>query len=299
MKTRHPHRAEVSSSEFKIRWFALIALFSVSQATHAQEAATDTLILQTLRENHAELMPLLQRQIEAAEKQASDVSKQLNRMGDPATVRLNADALEMIKEDMLQSANVLKTKQQKREVYESLTGAEVFDDDADGLLEAIGSTVTLDDGSEAERDPEKYKLEAAFMTQIKEYKEIREQAIEQQKRLSTELAMIMEELETAQDFATVQKLNATISVINSQIDDWNQKVIMARADVDMVEKEFQSTSRLISLGKSEENEMKSKAKEEASAAKTATFPGFGTAPKKLPWGRKGSEGNPGTGSVDP
>lgn len=297
MKTRHPHRAEAPSSEFKIRWFALIALFSVSQATHAQEAATDTLILQTLRENHAELMPLLQRQIEAAEKQASDVSNLLNRMGDPGAV--NLESIANIKDEVMNSANVLKTKQEKREVYESLTGAEVFDDDANGMLEAIGAKVTLEDGTEQDRDAEKYKLEAALMTEIKEYKEVREQAIEQQKMLSKELVTVMEELETAKDFATVQKLNATISIINGKIDDWNQKVIMARADVDMVRQEYESTARVVAKGKREQTEMQTKADREASAASKATFPGFGIVPKKLPWGRKGSDGNPGTAPTDP
>lgn len=285
-------------SKFGIRIFPFLAALLAPAAIPAQDAS-NAAIIEVLMKNHSELMPLLQRQLEEAEKQASDLEKQLQRMGDPAAVELNAEALEMIREDVRQSANVLKTKQEKREVYESLTGAEVFDEDANGMLEAIGEKVTLEDGTEKDRDAEQYKLEAALMVEIKEYKEVREQAIEQQKRLAEELAAVMEELETAQDFATVQKLNATISVINGQIDDWNQKVMMARTDVDMVRQEFESTARVVAKGKREEKEMQSKAERDASASGAATFPGLGAAPKKLPWGKKGSAGNPGAGTSAP
>lgn len=277
------------NSKFEIRIFPFLAALLAPAAIHAQDAAGDAAIIEVLMKNHSELMPMLQKQLEEAEKQASNLEKQLQRMGDPSAV--NPEAIAMIKQDVKRSAGVLKTMQEKRQVYESLTGAEVFDADADGLLEAIGSTYKNEDGVEVERDPERYKLEAAFMTQIKEYKQIREQAIEQQKLLAEELAIVMEELEAAQDFATVQKLNATINVINSQIDDWNQKVMMARADVDMVEKEYQSTARVVNEGRNEQSgigkpavmstdEIKSKI-EGLNFGKSSTG--------RLPWGRKGGQ----------
>ncbi|HRK16573.1 MAG TPA: hypothetical protein PK490_20000 [Prosthecobacter sp.] len=297
MKTRHQRQAEIRNSKYETWFIPVIAILLAPAALHAQAEAGDAAIIEVLMKNHSELMPMLQKQLEEAERQASKLEQQLERMGDPGAV--NPESIAMIKDDVKRSASVLMTKQEKREMYDSLTGAEVFDDDANGMLEAIGAKVTLEDGSEQDRDAEKYKLEAALMAEIKQYKEVREQAIEQQKMLSDELVTVMEELEAAKDFATVQKLNATISIINGKIDDWNQKVIMARADVDMVRQEYESTARVVAKGKREETEMQSKADRDASAASKATFPGFGIAPKKLPWGRKGSDGNPGTGSVAP
>jgi hypothetical protein len=70
---------------------------------------------------------------------------------------------------------------------------------------------------------------------------------------------------------------------------------MARADVDMVEKEFQSTARVVTEGKREENTLKkgvpSTAADGADAAtrteamrKSLQIPGG-----RLPWGRKGTD----------
>ncbi|MEZ5386767.1 MAG: hypothetical protein R3F13_14740 [Prosthecobacter sp.] len=225
--------------------------------------------------------------LDEASQQNTKLQTSLDRMGDPSAI--NLPAIQMIKDDILSSASALKTKQEKRDLNAALTGSEVFEDDANGLLTPIGSTYTKEDGTVVDRDPEKYKLEAAFMAEIKEYKEVREKAIEQQKLLSDELANVMQDLNDAQDFSSVQKYNSMISALNGQIEDWNQKVLMARADVDMAEKEYQNTARVVNKGKQEEAGSGSGLTPAEIQAKIQELSFGKSSTGRMPWGRKGSQ----------
>ncbi len=273
-----------------------------SAFSQGASAVIDQALIDLTRGNHNSVMALLQKQLEEAEKQATSIQTQLDRMGDPRDV--TPPAVSMAKEDILRSVAALKTQDEQREVMTGLTGAEVFDDDAFGLMDPIGDKVTLEDGSEVDRDPEKYKLEAGLRVHLNEYYAIRDEAIEKQQALGEELGNVLEELETAEDFATVQKLGAMVTVLQGQIDQWNQKVAIAHDDVVMAEKEFQSTARVVTQGSREAALLQTAANQQSavggSGSTGGTTPGFTTQSgtgKTLPWGRKGTEGNPGSGGT--
>lgn len=235
----------------------------------------------------SDLSATLTQLLDQANQQNTRLQTSLDRMGDPSA--MNLPSIQTIKDDIISSASVLKTKQEKRDLNASLTGSEVFDDDANGLLTPIGSSFTKDDGTVVERDPEKYKLEAAFMAEIKEYKEIREKAIEQQKIISAELSEVMQDLNDAQDFASVQKYNAMITALNGEIENWNQKVLMARADVDMAEKEYQNTARVVNKGKQEQAGSGTGLTPAEIQAKMGELNFGKSSTGRMPWGRKGNQ----------
>lgn len=258
----------------------------------SQGEVIDNALIELTRGNHNAVMAVLQKQLEEAEKQATSIQTQLDRMGDPRDVM--PPAVSMAKEDILRSVTALKTTDEQRTAMAGLTGAEVFDDDAFGLMDPIGDKVTLEDGTEVDRDPEKYKLEAGLRAHLNEYYALRDEAIEKQEALGEELASVLEQLETAEDFATVQKLGAMVTVLQGQIDGWNQKVAIAHADVVMAEKEFQSTARVVAQGKREEGQLQVEADTEASRDASGTDSGSGAAGMRitngrLPWGRIGSQ----------
>lgn len=281
----------------KPRLLTCLVLLSCA-AVNAQDGGTIVTSAPTLESGLNTLDARLTQLLDEAKQQTDRLQKTLDKMGDPSSV--NLASLQLIKDDMLTSANALKTRQEKRQIIETLTGEEVFDDDANGLLTPIGSTFTRKDGTVVDRDPEKYKLEAGLMVEIKEYKDIREKAVEQQKILGDELANVMQDLQDAQDFATIQKLNSMIAALNGQIEDWNQKVMTARADVEMAEKEFQSTARVVSKGRLEAVEdAKGGGMTPAEIQARISELNLGkSSTGRMPWGRKGSqsvgEGSPGT-----
>jgi hypothetical protein len=272
----------------KPRHLSCLVLLSCA-AVNAQDGGTIVTSAPTLESGLNTLDARLTQLLDEAKQQTDKLQKTLDKMGDPSSV--NLASLQLIKDDILSSANALKTQQEKRQAIGALTGSEVFDEDANGLLTAIGPTFTRKDGTVVDRDPEKYKLEAGLMMEIKEYKEIREKAVEQQKILGDELANVMQDLQDAQDFATIQKLNSMIAALNGQIEDWNQKVMTARADVDMAEKEYQSTARVVNKGRLE-------AVEDAKGggltpaeiqAKISELNLGKSSTGRMPWGRKGSQ----------
>lgn len=264
-------------------------------------AVIDQALIDLTRGNHEAVMAVLQQQLEEAERQSASIQQQLDRMGDPRSVL--PPAVSMAKEDILNAVAALKTTDEQRTAISGLTGAEVFDDDAFGLMDPIGSTVTLEDGTEVERDPEKYKLEAGLRAHLKEYYAIRDEAIDKQRALGEELANVLEQLETAEDFATVQKLGAMVTVLQGQIDQWNQKVAIAHNDVVMAEKEFQSTARVKVQGDREKSELQADADAEAVAGGPpggAGSPPVGLRSQgRMPWGRLGEQTGGRSSTPDP
>lgn len=243
-----------------------------------------------------QIKAILERQLAEAEKQTQKLQDQLSRMGDPRSV--NLDSIAMIREDVQKTATALKTESEQRTVMSTLTGAEVFDDDAFGLMQPIGATVTKTDGTVVDRDPEKYKLEAAMKVGVKEYQEVREKALERKQLLSEELSRVIEQLGSAQDFATVQKLQTMVTVLRGQMEECNHEIQIARADADMLEKDLTNTARVVQKGKQEEMIMKNQGEEgatpKANPVALENFKKTMKSPGKLPWGKKGTEGNPGT-----
>ncbi|HYF33849.1 MAG TPA: hypothetical protein VD994_01055 [Prosthecobacter sp.] len=281
---------------------ASVVLALIPDTTRAQGASAviDEALITVTNSNHSQIMAILERQLTEAERQSQRLQDQLTRMGDPRTV--NVDALAMIKQDVQRSALALKTEGEQRTSLTSITGSEVFDNDAFGVMPAIGATVTTKDGTVLERDPEKYKMEAIVDAGVQDYKQVREKAVERKKEILRMLADISDQVATAEDLATVAKLQAMITLLEGQLRDCNETIAIARDDADMLDKELTNQARIISKAKQEEAALKREAEKgpaspQSTAEAAANFARGMKAPSKLPWGRKGTAGNPGTGGT--
>lgn len=275
-------------------------ILSLSATALAQETIVTSAptIEAAINTSSADLSAKLNQLLEQAQQQNEKLQTSLDRMGDPASA--NLASVQMIKNDIIESANVLKTQDEQRAQMTALTGAEVFDDDAFGLMEAIGATVTRKDGTVVDRDAEKYRLESAMMEQVKEFKEVRKKALDRKKTLTDELANVMQDLEAAQDLATIHKLNGMITLLRGQIDECNQTILIAQADADMMQKELVGQAQIVQKGKQEANVLEDQTGTPGTAPSTTfgsagAFGGVenGAAARplipKLPWGRKAPE----------
>ena len=248
----------------------------------------------TLEMGQAELNAKLTRILSEAEKQNEKLQTSLDRMGDPAAV--NLASVNIIKRDMDQSSDSLKTKDEQREAMKNITGAEAFNDDAMGVMEPIGSKMTRNDGVEIDRDPARYRMESAMMEQIREFRNVREKALQRKKTLTDEMSAVVDELEEAKDQATIQKLNAMIDLLRGQVEECNQTILIAQADAEMAQKELANTAQIITKGKQEELVIKDDTSDPNAPPRVPTTAGpfggvgeGGTARPLIPnltWGRR-------------
>jgi len=275
----------------------LVGALTLTAIATAQDSGVITsapTIEEAINRSNTDLNATLTQLLNEAEMQNEKLKNSLERMGDPATV--NLASVGIIKDDILGSAKSLKTEAEQRTMMSGLTGAEVFSDDAFGLMEPIGATVTKDDGTEVERDPEKYRLESAVMAQIKEFRRVREEALTRKTMLTEELSEVLLDLEAAKDLATIQKLNGMIAVLRGQIDEVNQSILIAQADAEMTQKELVGQAQVMTKAKQEEAMLNRPGPDPATA--TGAFPGLGSAPRKLLWQRKGDSSGDTGGTED-
>lgn len=271
-------------------------------ATHAARAqgvsaVIDEALINVTNANHSQIMAILENQLTEAQKQSQMLQQQLDRMGDPRSV--NSDSIAMVKEDIQKSASVLKTDAEQRTMISSVTGAEVFNKDAYGLMTPIGSTVTKKDGTVVNRDPAKYKMEAAIESNVDDFNRVYDQAVERKKALSQEIGTLIDQINSAQDLATIAKLNAMLDTVRGQISICDSDILNAKAKADMVEKDMGNQARIITKGKQEEASLTSKGAGPAGGQTPEQKQDYLNSLKrtsKLPWGKKGSDTNPGVGS---
>lgn len=279
------------SSLFSVLGFATAA----ATATYGQDGGTIITSAPTIEaaigNSTSTLDATLTRLIEQAEQQNQKLQTSLDRMGDPSAV--NLPSVEIIKNDIVQAAAALKTREEQRAAMAGLTGAEVFTTDAQGLMAPIGDSFEKKDGTTAQRDPEKYRLEAGLQSQVTEYNEVRQKALERKKALMDEIQEVTLDIQSATDVATIQKNEAMLTLLYGQVEECNQAIQIARSDTEMFEREIVSQARVQSKAKTEEAEANSPRAAAGGTGSTIGFPGLGSAPKTLPWGRKGSETNPG------
>ena len=271
----------------------LISASALAQETIVTSAPTiEAVINSTASDLNAKLTQLL----DQATEQNTKLQTSLDRMGDPAAI--NLPSVQIIKNDILQSSTTLKTRDEQRAAMSALTGAEVFDNDAFGTMAPIGATVTLKDGTEADRDPEKYRMESVMDAQMKEFQEVRQKALERKAALNQEVGEVLQDLESAQDLATTLKLEAMLTALYAQMDECNQAILIAKADAEMMEKELIGQARVMAKAKSEESQLNRPQAAGASGTSEGGFPETDATPRRLPFGRKGSENNPGSGGTD-
>ena len=284
----------------------ILASFLVASGAFAQGAVVVS-SAPTLEMGQSELSAKLTQILNEAQLQNEKLQTSLDRMGEPSTINLGS--VQIIKNDVISSATTLKTKDEQRAMLGALTGAEVFADDAFGLMEPIGATVTRKDGAEVDRDPAKYRLESAVMAQFKEFKEVREKALARKKTLNDEVAQVVQEIEEATDLASIHKLNAMLTVLRGQIEECNQTILVAQADADMTHKELTTQAQIIAKGKQEEAQhMNQTGDPDAPPTPAGTYtpiPFGGVAPggtarpliPNLTWGRRDAGG--GAGAENP
>lgn len=273
----------------------LISASALAQETIVTSAPTiEAVINSTASDLNAKLTQLL----DQATEQNTKLQTSLDRMGDPAAI--NLPSVQIIKNDILQSSTTLKTRDEQRAAMSALTGAEVFDNDAFGAMTPIGATVILKDGTEVDRDPEKYRMESLMDAQMKEFQEVRQKALERKAALKQEVGEVLQDLDSAQDLATTLKLEAMLTALYAQMDECNQTILIAKADAEMAEKELMGQARVMTAAKSEEAQL-NRAQRAASTPPdgAGAFPAAGGTPRRLPFGRKGSDNNPGTGGDAP
>jgi hypothetical protein len=141
-------------------------------------------------------------------------------------------------------------------------------------------------------------MEAVMNAQVKEFQEVRQKALDRKALLNEEIGQVLQDLEAAQDLSTTLKLQAMLTALYAQMDECNQAILVAKADAEMAEKELVGQARIMSKAKSEESQLnRPQTASGGVGTGDGTFPGAGSAPRSLPFGRKGSDNNPGSGST--
>ena len=218
--------------------FALLsapASLCFAQAT----VVTDPDLNNLLTTQHSDVMTQLQQ----LNTSANNLAELLKRIGDPSKVA--APDSSVIAQDISNStaAGPLSNQQLATQTA-AITGKEVFSETVDGAYTAVGTTYTLKDGTQATRDPTLYKNEAVLLNSIKEYYRVRDAATARQEQLKTALIDTQALLDSAPDDATVQKLQAQITLINGQLAECRDQITAASNDVAIREKEIINQNRV-------------------------------------------------------
>ncbi len=227
-------------------------LFSLSLAARAQspvqEVIDNTLIQQTVT-NTQNIMSMLQQQLDEAQKQTQALNDQLTRMGDPAAV--NVAALDLIKQDMELSAQAAANGVNREDRIRATTGTEAFGDNAYGLVPAVSSTVTLKDGTTADRDPTIYKLQGALIGDINALAEKSQETDERITELEQQRPALLDQLNAAKDEATILKVQATLNLIDNQIASAKADLVKSKLDYDVLNEKLKLQAQVDAKAKAE------------------------------------------------
>lgn len=260
---------------------------------HAQGASAviDQTLIDLTSSNHNALMTLLQQQLDEAVRQTDRLQQQLDRMGDPAAVSL--PGLDLIKQDIAKSQQLAMESAQKEARLRAITGAEAFGDHAFGLIKEVTSTFKLEDGTEKERDPEKYKLSGALQSQLTELEKVAQQTSERKTALTQQYQAELDALLAATDIATTVKQEALLNVLTGQIQECDMAYLRAKAEYEALETQLRLSNQVASTAKMEEKSGQYKADKEVTdpAELSKEAKKAFAAPGRLPWG-KGTSSTP-------
>ncbi len=214
---------------------ASIAMSAVS--ANAQAAAVyDAAVEASVNNGTAKLTELLAE----AKKQNENLEKQLERAGDPA--QFYSESLSMVKQDVLNSATLLKTNDERTTMLTEADGTAIFGRATYGIVSPVNETVTLKDGTVVNRDASKYEIDGKMATDVDEYRRIREDALQQKKKLITELDKTMVEFEKAQTFGAIQKYGTLMQVLQGQINIADRAADLALHDMEVLDREIKIQS---------------------------------------------------------
>lgn len=258
---------------------------------YAQAAEVNDVLL---NQKTQQLLGQIDRLLTEAQKQNDQLKQQLDRMGDPTAV--NSAALDAIQTDLAKTAAGLKTNQERTDMLKGVDGTEAFGRETYGLTAKVEKKATLKDGTTVDRDPERYKMEAALLADIDEARRVRDECLDTRKKLTDGLADALTELKAAKDMASIQKQSTLIQVLQGQIAAADRAAQQALDDITTLEKEITLQSKVAMKAKYEQNSLQSKfnieqrkkdaAENKAKAA--ASTSGSGYKAPKFNWERKGA-----------
>lgn len=251
-----------------------------------QEVIDNALIQQTMSSTQ-DILGVLQQQLTEAQKQTQSLTDQLSRMGDPAAVSL--PALQLIKDDIAKSVENASNGAAREDRIRATTGSEAFGDNAYGLVEGVGPTVTLEDGTTVNRDPEEYKIYAALAEDLNELAEQSRETDERITQLQQQRGPILEQVSTATDLATVAKLQVGLQAIDAQIANSNAELIRKKQDFDILTEKLRVQGQILAKSKAETAKLENQNLSTTSSSTPSARSPAGTTPfSGLRWGKSSS-----------
>lgn len=285
---------------------ALPGTHGVCHAQSPVQEVIDNAAISAAASNAQNIMSILQQQLTEAQRQTQTLNDQLSRMGDPSTVSIAA--LDLIKQDMAKSAENAANAAQREDRIRATTGAEVFGDNAYGLVPSVAATATLKDGSVVDRDESKYKLQAAVMEDLNQLAEKSKETSERIAQLEQERPNLLQQISEATDTATITKLQAALQAIDAQIASSKSDLTKGKQDYDILNEKLKLQQQVASMAKAEDRQLERKKKmDEAAAKRAASAAGSGSSSSSssgssggsspfsgLKWGKTGGAATGGT-----
>lgn len=295
---------------------ALPGIHGVCRAQSPVQEVIDNAMIQQSMTNTQDLLGVLQQQLSEAQKQTQSLTDQLTRMGNPAAVTL--PALDLMKQDIALSQANATNGANREERIRNTTGTEAFGDNSFGLMEGINQSITLKDGSTAERDPEKYKLYAALMEDLNQLDEKSKQTDERIAQLEQQRPALLEQVSNAKDQATIMKYQVALQTIDAQIASSKADLAKSKQDYDVLMEKLKLQTQINSKGNGEKNKLEAdhrKALQDAARAagssgsggsgssSSGTTPQLTTGAGNLKWGDRATResrrnGDSGTGEEE-
>jgi|GEM_PF-1560187 hypothetical protein len=244
----------------------------------------------------------LKQLLDKADQQVISLDKLVKSIGDPSAITAGATAA--IKQDILNNLDALNNRESIDTRMRSTTGAEAFGDKSYGLLDPVNATYTTKTGTVEDRDPEKYKLEAALSKLLESYETESTANDERKKTLLAEYAETLEDMNAAENLATVMKNKALLDVIDGKIRECTDASIKAKQDYDVAKEKLTLASRIAGKAKAENRAFDSEANKgtsttllETARANAAAAPGMAGG---VGWGpRPATTTPPATGGTTP
>lgn len=154
----------------------------------------------------------------------------LTRLGDPSSVQYSK-GINAVKNDITTSATGLQRFSNNNGVIDGMSTSKndmlnnLYNENGGGSFTPIGTTYKTDKGDTVKRGtstnkdvpPTDYSLEAMTNDAVRDYYRVRDVSLSRRQDLQSVLSDAMDQLNKAQDFATVEKITAVIQALQSQL----------------------------------------------------------------------------------
>ena len=148
----------------------------------------------------------------------------------------------------------------------------------------------MEDGTAVDRDPERYKLEAALMTELEAYEAKSRENEERKASLMERYAEHLQAMNDAPDLATVLKEQALLEVITGQIAECTAASVKAKQDYDATKEKLLLAAQINLKAKAEDRKLQAEANATAAEEEAEANPQSSRqvllSPGRLPWGSR-------------